>query len=469
MPPLLLNPTLWVLVLALALASWRSLGGRAGSNWAAAVASLLGTTPVLTALVLATALQLGWALYLGYEAPRDVMQDIVSAREYLDGRSMYPADATPRIGELLDAEPPAFSLSGYSTALAQQEEYERGLVRKFHWVQAHPPMTTLLVAGPVAVFGVRGTYLTVFLVSLGMLLATLAMLRRDLAPSLPWRPSLALTLLVVAWHPVLLTLRVGQSGLLMAALLALGWTSLRRGRTAMAGAAIGTAVCLKVYPVVVLLWLLLRHRRAFGAAMLTIAAVVGITWWIGGPASYPEFVSMVFYLMDTYGEHLVNLSLAGLLVRLLPAEWHHSVGKLVVPLLWGVAALVAALWLRRRQRTGSAASTPREIDLEFGAAVLWALLLSPIAWNHYLPVLLLPIALLGYWLVAAAARPAAMVAFLALLLLVSLPDEMPWQLVHMLQQLFGYRPSVFFAALPTFAMLGLAVWMQRSRPAASTR
>jgi hypothetical protein len=467
MPPLLLNPTLWVLVLALALASWRSVAaGRAG-NWAAQLAAVLSTTPMLAALVLATMLQLGWALYLGYEAPRDVMQDIVSAREYLDGRSMYPADATPRIGELLDGEPPAFSLSGYSTALAQQEEYERGLVRKFHWVQAHPPMTTLLVAGPVAVFGVRGTYLTVFLVSLGMLLATLAMLRRDLAPTLPWRPSLAAALLLVAWYPVLLTLRVGQSGLLIAALLALGWTSLRRGRTAMAGAAVGTAVCLKVYPVVVLLWLLLRHRRAFTSAVVTMVAVIAVTWWIGGPASYPEFVSMVFYLMDTYEEHLVNLSLAGLLVRLLPAEWHHSVGHLVVPLLWSLAAAVTAVWWWRRREQARVAPTARDIDLEYGAAVLWALLLSPIAWNHYLPVLLLPIALFGYWLVATSARPAAVTAFLSLLLLVSLPDEMPWRLVHVLQQLFGYRPSVFFAALPTFAMLGLAVWMQRSRRPAS--
>ena len=108
-------------------------------------------------------------------------------------------------------------------------------------------------------------------------------------------------------------------------------------------------------------------------------------------------------------------------------------------------------------------SRRRGIRVGLLAVLLAAIALFALGWARERP--LKPT---GHWLVAAPARPVAIAAFLLLLLLVSLPDQMPWTLVHLLQQLFGYRPSVFFAALPTFAMLGLAVWMQRSRRAAAT-
>ena len=50
--------------------------------------AFVGLGAVLTAL---------FAIYIGYEAPRDIMQDIVSSQEMLQGRPLYPPNMTEMI------------------------------------------------------------------------------------------------------------------------------------------------------------------------------------------------------------------------------------------------------------------------------------------------------------------------------------------------------------------------------------
>src|SRR5262249_12406927 len=112
-----------------------------------------------------------------------------------------------------------------------------------------------------------------------------------------------------------------------------------------------------------------------------------------------------------------------------------------------VAALVAAAALRARGRAGR--------DHAFGLSVTAMLLASPITWDHYFLLLLLPAALL------AATRPRPRprwYAFLACLAVLWLPPEL-YHLVAGLRSSGLAQPwqTVTTLALQTYALLGLFV------------
>ena len=83
----------------------------------------------------------GLGLYKGYVAPADYMQDVVSAREFLAGHSLYPPEKemTRLITEAVHRDPPRYSLLAWSPALHQREARVREANIAEPWVQAHPP------------------------------------------------------------------------------------------------------------------------------------------------------------------------------------------------------------------------------------------------------------------------------------------------------------------------------------------
>ena len=52
------------------------------------------------------------AMYRGYLVPRDILQDIIAADEYLAGRSMHPDDMTRKMNDALIREGPRLSFLG---------------------------------------------------------------------------------------------------------------------------------------------------------------------------------------------------------------------------------------------------------------------------------------------------------------------------------------------------------------------
>ena len=63
-----------------------------------------------------------------------------------------------------------------------------------------------------------------------------------------------------------LVLSHGQWGALLSMLVAVGWYGISRDRPLLSGFAIGVAASMKVFPALLMIYLLLSHRRAFGPA-----------------------------------------------------------------------------------------------------------------------------------------------------------------------------------------------------------
>src|SRR5271166_3638232 len=68
---------------------------------------LLSSWVFLLALTVGTGVNVGYGIYKGYVVPRDYMQDVISAKSFIDGGSLYPPDMTQKFVTGVQSHPPA--------------------------------------------------------------------------------------------------------------------------------------------------------------------------------------------------------------------------------------------------------------------------------------------------------------------------------------------------------------------------
>jgi hypothetical protein len=422
-----------------------------------AVQKLLDSSLVFAFVGLGAVLTALFAIYIGYEAPRDIMQDIVSSQEMLQGRPLYPPNMTEMIQASLAREPARLSLGWVWPRLREREQDALQRAVTSPWVQAHPPLMTLLLAPFVASLGVHGTYVAFSMLSVGALLLSLTLLHREIGRKLSGRQVAILGLAVLGWGPVLTTMRNGQSGILLGALMICGWFSLRRGREVVAGVAVGAATCLKLYPGLLLLYFLLRHRRAFMAAFLTTLLLAWLPGVLTGWGTYLDYSRTARLVVTTYAGYFDNLSLLGLLTRMA----QRPEGQFAMKTLFigsGLVIVGSVAWLVRH-RPDVNAGTTKALDLEYALFVALMPLLSPIAWDHYLTILLLPLAVLGQRILEPASSQGDLLGFLGLVVVLSIPQVTFHWLFASGDTIISSSPNLLLVSLPTLALAALCVWM----------
>ncbi|MBA3877933.1 MAG: hypothetical protein C0498_13610 [Anaerolinea sp.] len=202
----------------------------------------------------------------------------------------------------------------------------------------------------------------------------------------PW----ILVAAAIGFPPVIGELVMGNVNLVLLGLLGAAWLGVRADTTRgerLAGLAVGVAAVIKVFPGLILLWLLLT-RRWQGAAFVLVGAVgatllalplTGIGPWL----DYPTV--------------LLNLSApADTRDTLAPTVWLAEViGFLPARIVVTATALGLVVWSALR-------STPR---MSFAVAVLASVLVAPALYQHYLAILVLP-----FLLLLAEGRPIAWLA-----------------------------------------------------------
>jgi hypothetical protein len=211
-------------------------------------------------------------------------------------------------------------------------------------------------------------------------------------------PALLAGLGALLWcDPIVRSLGLGQgNGLVMLALALAIWGA-SRNRWGVVGVGLGVATVLKVSPVLLVVYLLLRgRRRAVWSAAATVAGALALSAALGRPGDLWAWIRDVGPAASKGTVSAWNQSLVGYLARLTtplvdltsrrpPGGW-----QLVAYVVWGVAVL--GLWRLRRGRA---------VDpLELGALVLVLLVAGPLSWDHYFAWAILPLVLLadpGRW------------------------------------------------------------------------
>lgn len=422
----------------------------------------LARSPLFIAFLgLGTLVNVGYGVYKGYVVPRDFMQDVISAQEFLRGRSLYPENMTELFVAEMESNPPRSSIWPEGSARRLQEAGARSDAASSPWTQAHPPLMTLFFTPFVRALGVSGAYFAVGLISLAALWLSLVLIAHGLDLKPGWACA-AIVLAILGWDPIIDVFRAGQLGLVLSCLLVLGWYCLRRGWPVPAGVAVGAATCLKLYPGLLLFYLLIRHRRAFASALVTIALLTLLPVALCGSQCFSEFYVTARFVADHYVTYTANISLQGLLLRFLGGGRHHLALAQQVFAVLGVAIAAAVTWIVRHGddlRTDRA----RVLDLEYSLFALLIPLLTPTSWGHYMVMLLLPIFVLGRRALGYAPGRSAALWYLGILAILAIPGATyNFTLARYSGVVSRYWCDLLVMAPPTCAMSALGLWLAQS-------
>jgi hypothetical protein len=173
--------------------------------------------------------------------------------------------------------------------------------------------------------------------------------------------------------PVFGALGVGSIGPFLLLACALGWHFRNHS---LAGVPLALAAVAKLFLWPLLVWLLVTRRfRAFAISLVTLGATLALWASIdaGGMRRYPDTVRLLNEV-----QRWKSYSVQSLLISFhVPTSTSELAAGGVA-----VATVFALVLLRRRGD-----------DVTFAAAVVAALIATPILWNHYLVLLVVPIAL----------------------------------------------------------------------------
>ena len=239
---------------------------------------------------------------------------------------------------------------------------------------------------------------------------------------------LIVLLAALSW-PFLYALKLGQVGPILFALMAIGWRGLDRPGTLGTTGALGAAI--KIQPGLILLWALLTRRwLASLVGVVVLVALALAATILAGVSSWRDFTDLVGRVADPITT--AHNFTPGAIAYQAGAPRDAAVAIQWISTIAVVLAFVAsALWLP------SVSS--------YLVAVVASQLISPILWDHYAIVLLLPAA----WLIDRGHRWGALIPLATPVLLVGLTPPVVY-------------PVVFGLTLALVAAVG---FRERIRPA----
>jgi hypothetical protein len=185
-------------------------------------------------------------------------------------------------------------------------------------------------------------------------------------------------LAALSW-PFLYAVKLGQVGPVLFALFAIGWRGIDRPSVLGTTGALGAAI--KMQPGLVLAWALLTRRpRAFLIGLVVLGVLAVLATLVAGTGAWADFLTLVGRVADpiTTPHNFTPGAVA------FQAGVERETASLIQ---WASMAAVAVVFV--------AAALWLPAEPSYLVALIASQLLSPILWDHYALVLLLPVA----WLV----------------------------------------------------------------------
>ncbi len=238
-------------------------------------------------------------------------------------------------------------------------------------------------------------------------------------------PTLALLIvaLAVSYPPFRDNMKFAQSQGLVLCLVVLSMLAARRSHDEIAGGLIGFAALLRAYPFLLLGYFASRRRWSAITSALFVMLIGGtFTLVVAGAKNSFGFVSVWVRGQNGTGYWqtlTINIAIAPFVARAFHGfsreSYSHgaSFGQIATVVICDVAVIALCVW--------SSIRAPAEEDHELRAFPVWVaamVLVSPIAWSHYLILLFVPLVLIA---VSAVRRETGPVAIAAAALCYTLP------------------------------------------------
>jgi hypothetical protein len=306
----------------------------------------------------------------------------------------------------------------------------------------HPPFNAILFI-PLALLNYKASIFAWSLLSIIFYFWAGIIVIRTLQIRLKTEWSLVLIAGALAWYPFQVHIALGQLSLFITICIIGAWASLKKHKDITAGVLIGIAALIKLYPLLIIGFLVLsRHWKAAWSALLVFLGGILLTWTLVGRDDFLNyFLTIAPNNGREYATFPINASLSAAAGRtFLNGHWVSPMihSPALATIVYLAAASLVLLFtgiyvLKTRQQ-------PQGVDIGLAMTCVGMLLVSPITWEHSFSILLLPFGLL---LQAILTRPrhSIKLLFLAAVALTSLPtvnigyalvnffkpEQIPWQ------------------------------------------
>jgi hypothetical protein len=244
-----------------------------------------------------------------------------------------------------------------------------------------------------------------------------------LMPVRGWVRWATILLAALSW-PFAYAVKLGQVGPILFLLFAIGWRWMDRPRVL--GTSIALGALIKIQPGLLLLWAAASRRLAAVAFAVAVGlvAVIAATLPTGGPGTWLDYLTMLRNVTEPITTPH-NFTAGAIAYQLGAGPAAAAVIQLTVSLLVVAAVVVSA-------RIAEPAAS-------YLVAVIGSQLLSPVLWDHYAMLLLLPVA----WLLDRGHRWAIVIPLATSTLLISLtpPVAYPIAFIGTLVAVFAVGTS----------------------------
>jgi hypothetical protein len=348
------------------------------------------------------------SLYPPNSVTFDFYQDWASARNHLNGLPIYD-DISLTIEQYLGWRLPESWPAWYWRA------------------NTHPPPAVLLTI-PLARLEYREAFLLWSLLSLGLFGVTIWLLVRQftIRLSAAWLVSGIAALLV--WYPFREQVLQGQINLVLLFLPVISWAAHRCAWHWTAGAALGAATAIKLFPGLLLVYFVVRRQwRVVASSAAMLIAITVLCALVLGMRTYAVYLGEVLPASNQWLSHWYNPSLMAFWTKLFDPG---PAGGAIIPawykpLLTRVGGVVScAALIAILVRTTLRARSRSELDQAFGLTVTGMLLVSPITWSHSLVLLIIPLTFLWMHPIRS---PALRITAIFLILTLAVPPHRLWQ------------------------------------------
>ena len=274
---------------------------------------------------------------------------------------------------------------------------------------AHPPASVVL-ALPFGGLSYADAHAAWNLATFPLFVLSVVLILRELR--VPLRPASVFPLLALglSCHPLVTQHLQGQLNAVLALLIVLAWVAERRGYAGWAGAAVGAAAAVKLFPAFLFLYFVAAGRwRALLPGAAAFLALNGVALALFGPEAFRTYArDVVPSVAADYQTNWRNVSLWGFWLRIFDPQEKGRLAALVHAPLAGraVANVLRVVVTLLAARACWRARGGERTDRAFAVTLTAMLLVSPISWNHYYLLLALPVAVVWWRLPPGLARRA---------------------------------------------------------------
>jgi hypothetical protein len=263
------------------------------------------------------------------------------------------------------------------------------------YINNHPPATAIILV-PLSFFPYKVAGIIWTLLSIVLYLYTGWLVINELNLHLPIEYIFVVIGFGLCWHPFLIHIGQGQWSILIGFCLAVCWISLRHDRNILAGVVLGLACLIKLFPGLLLLYMLFTKRlKAMVTTLLVIIFGTIITGIIVNPKDIIYyFTTVISYDTNMYSITPTNYSASGILSKFFSNSYGNWVTPIFIspiPIHWltlivDIILIFYLLIILRRHQNNQ-----NYKDIIFSLFIISMLFISPVSWQHSLTVLILPV------------------------------------------------------------------------------